>query len=278
MDVLNTVTSITRQLNELTALDENELGVLLDGHKKEYYNLLMATASLINKTCGNLNKVYEKTTELSLSIESSSSPHNNTNDIIDLTGETVASTNTVYVSHVKYSYGPDLIIHNPINETTTEAEVKTSVVKKKNSFKSNWMFKISVDRDKPIFPQIYGKYTGVVILNAVSGIDILKTYTLSGLFASLLFTRYMQDDSYNGTKDITINLGATYCTIHNVYHRIEVYLNYDKLLQERVKFAKSSLIQEQSDDNDAKTIDYMSFIKEDEWKDMFKKHRCSKKL
>ena len=118
MDNKDLIHNTIDNLIELNKLNENELELALYENKSDYYNLLMTMASIINKTCGNLNKIYEKTTELSTEI----SP-------------------LCVINHVKNHYGADLKMYHKISEITTEIEVKSSVVqasiKLKAFFKNN---------------------------------------------------------------------------------------------------------------------------------------------
>ncbi len=137
--------SLVKNLELLNLSTESELTNASYKDKKEYYQLLMAMGSLITKTCGNLNKIYEKTTELSL--------------LLQYEEESESSS----VEHVKHSYGSDLVITNK-DGAKIDVEVKMSTVSEDLGYKSNWMFTIPVqtsnldDIEKLVFASIVKKY------------------------------------------------------------------------------------------------------------------------
>lgn len=189
--------TLVERLAELNLLDEEELNILMESDRTGSYELLMGMAAFITKSCGNMNKIYEKTTQLTLPVD------------------------TV---HVKHEYGTDLWVGD------VATEVKTSVVTRGKMFKSNWMFTITlVNNQIPIFEQINTKYTGNIILNAIHGSEVLKNYTLSGLFFALYATKCCKKTH----GPLIINLGSSYCEKHKTYHRIDKYIRYDLLLQVR---------------------------------------------
>lgn len=98
--------TLVERLAELNLLDEEELNILMESDRTGSYELLMGMAAFITKSCGNMNKIYEKTTQLTLPVD------------------------TV---HVKHEYGTDLWVGD------VATEVKTSVVTRGKMFKSNWM-------------------------------------------------------------------------------------------------------------------------------------------
>ena len=56
-------------IERLAEMNEDELALLVDADRDTYRRLLMATGAFITNACGNLNKLYEKTTQLTLLLE-----------------------------------------------------------------------------------------------------------------------------------------------------------------------------------------------------------------
>lgn len=218
-------------IEQLGEMDEDALSSLIDSDKQTYLRLLMAVGALVTKCSGNLNKLYEKTTELSLSI---------------------ADTKRE-VQHVRHSYGPDLRVKDEETGLFVDEEIKSSVVKKgkKGDYKSNWIFSVSGDAT---LESLSKKYSGTVRLLAINGIKVFKEYLLSGRFVSLYIakciSRRKEEEKTKKDGSFVINLGGAYCEKCDTYHRITKYIQYDTLLNER--------------DNDA------SFTSE-EWNDLLKR-------
>ena len=198
-------------LEQLSEKDEETLDTLIENDRETYYRLLMAMGALSTKICGNPNKLYEKTTQLSLLINKEATE----------------------VEHVKHSYGTDLRIKKPDTNLFVDEEIKSSVVKKKNQYKSNWVFSIASDST---LESLSLKYSGTVRFISVYGTQVFKTYVLSSSFVNLYFIKYLEryrEGKPNGTKPVVINLGGTYSLKGDDYPRLSKYVRYDALLKER---------------------------------------------
>lgn len=200
---------VITMIEELGAMDEAALEKLIDSDKETYLRLFMSMGALISKSCGNLNKLYEKTTQLDLSIKRGGDD----NDA---------------VVHVKHSYGADIRIKDKETGLYVDEELKTSVVLKKNDYKANWNFCIP---SGATYETLRTKYSGTVRLTAIWGNTIFKSYLLSGRFVSLYMARCALKSRQQNT-DIKINIGGSYCETHDTYHRIAKYLKYDALLKD----------------------------------------------
>src|ERR1017187_6903088 len=97
------------KIRKLNKLSSHELELLIGGDMQHAHDLLMAMGHFIDKTCGNLNKIYEKTTELSISMQSKE-----IKGIGDDISVTSPPTQKEVIQHIKHSYGPDLIINNSL--------------------------------------------------------------------------------------------------------------------------------------------------------------------
>lgn len=198
-------------IEHLGEMDEEALSSLIDGDKETYLRLLMAVGAFVTKCSGNLNKLYEKTTELSLSI---------------------ADTKRE-VQHVRHSYGPDLRIKDEETGLFVDEEIKSSVVKKgkKGDYKSNWVFSVAEDAT---LESLSKKYSGTVRLIAINGTKVFKEYLLSGRFVSLYIAECIsRRKEEKKERSFVINLGGAYCEKCDTYHRITKYIQYDTLLNER---------------------------------------------
>ncbi len=197
---------VIETIDRLASMDEEALNTLIDNDKETYLRLLMSMGALINKSCGNLNKLYEKTTQLNLSIAKQ--------DVV----------------HVKHSYGPDLRVKDEKSGLFVDEELKSSVVKKTSRYKTNWVFSISRDTT---YDALRLKYSGTVRLIAVWHTDMFKSYVLSGQFVALYIAKTLMSHHKQHTN-VVINLGCCHCEKHDMYHRITKYMKYDALLSERV--------------------------------------------
>ena len=199
--------SIINNFAHINQLTDEELERLINHNDAQSQALLMATGYFISRTCGQLNKLYEKTTQLAIRQRDS----------------------TISVEHVKHSYGADLVIDGK------DGEVKTSMVTIRGRYKSNWMFCLdfkSVDtRDEDAVARyMRDKYKGSIILNAVFKEEIISSFTLSGEFFALYVARCAT--IRRGGK-ATINLGCGFCEKHKTYHRIAKYVQFDKQLAKK---------------------------------------------
>lgn len=192
-------------------MEEKELETLIQDDRQHFYELLMAMGNFIDKSCGQLNKLYEKTTVLSMQMQA------------------------VTTEHVKHNYGPDLLITTAQNETV-DGEAKSSVTKRTDRYKTDWMFTVSLDytrrEETPdwIYTQLSAKYAGVVIVQAVHDGVVINEYRLSGAFVARLFSRQIVDKGAPMKRKYVFNLGTTRCPHHNSYHRLDKYVRYDTLM------------------------------------------------
>jgi hypothetical protein len=242
---LSTLLDLMRDLNSHTKEEGGDTTFLRD-HKREYYNLLMEMGLFLNRVCGSLQKLGEKTVELKLLMK------------YEEEGD-----KTKLVEHVKSSYGPDIVITNTEHKKRTHIEVKTSSVEESKGYRANWNFEVNLrkfdldntdDITNRLFQHIYNsQYNGLIIVTAVNDANVFYECTISGLFMSLLLAKMtVKGKSYsrNGKK---INLGSLYCICHSKYHRVHKYSEYDTKLQERMK------------DNKAPNEDIFN---DKEWKDL----------
>ena len=240
-------------IQKLSKLTDTELESVLKSDKQHAYDLFMAMGHFIDKTCGNLNKLYEKTTELSISMP----PPITKDRKLDVEYDHIYN-NQVY--HVKSSYGPDLVIHNNLNNLNTSIEVKTSVVKADKGYKSNWMFthafSVELGNENAILKNLVEKYSGIVILSSICDGKEINRFTLSGLLVSAIIAKkYIEkyplkrkvlcsstpivgigsdDPVYSSkTRSFTVNFGSLRCENHKTYHRIEKIQEYDSILKSR---------------------------------------------
>lgn len=197
-------------LEQLSEKDEETLDILIENDRETYYRLLMAMSALSTKICGNPNKLYEKTTQLSLLINKEATE----------------------VEHIKHSYGTDLRIFDPDTNLFVDEEIKSSVVKKKNQYKSNWVFSIASDST---IESLSLKYSGTVRFVAIHGTHVFKTYVLGGLFVNLYFIKCLERHQRepNDTRPIVVNLGGAYSSKVDDYPRLSKYVRYDVILKER---------------------------------------------
>lgn len=200
--------NVIETLEQLSEKDEETLDALIEKDRETYCRLLMTMGALCTKICGNPNKLYEKTTQLSLLINNEASE----------------------VEHVKHSYGTDLRIRDKDTNLFVDEEIKSSVVKKKNQYKSNWVFSIASDST---LESLSLKYSGTVRFVAIHGTQVFKTYVLSSSFVNLYFIKCLERYHKGGTKTIIINLGGAYSSKEDDYPRLAKYIRYDKILKER---------------------------------------------
>lgn len=225
----NKLITLVELIRELNSSDNN-----VYTYKEEYYNLLMEMGTFISKTCGNLNKIYEKTVQLDLLIKYEKDANENK------------------VEHVKDSYGADLIIVDKGGLNKQNVEVKVSSVEKKKGFRANWNFTVNLrkfnlddtdDIENRLFRHIYKRqYSGIVYVAAVNDGKTLYSCTLSGLFVSLLLTKMTIKGKTYSISEKKINLGSLYCCCHQTYHRMVKFSEYDVELTKRmIKMDKSEL-------------------------------------
>ena len=193
-------------IERLAEMDEDELALLVDADRETYRRLLMATGAFITNACGNLNKLYEKTAQLTLMLE-------------DVGREVI---------HVKHEYGADLKISDAsTGGVFIDGEHKSSVVrkKKKEEYKTSWMFTIVVTEDT--LADLCLKYSGMVRFEAVLKTSVFKHYTLSGPFVANYISRVIA--SKKAGDKVAVNMGGSYCASHDTYHRMEKFVKYDSL-------------------------------------------------
>lgn len=190
------------ELEQMSELEEEELTLLTEGDKAKTLRLLMAISAIVSKTCGSHSKLHEKTTQLELALEGKESVH------------------------VKHEYGTDLRIKDDESDAMIDVEVKTSVVKKAASHRSNWIFTVSANAT---LETLRLKYSGKVHFIAIMGNKTLARYVLSGRFVASYLMRCLERRRVASVKPHTVNMGSAYCTIHKVYHRMENFLYYDEL-------------------------------------------------
>lgn len=200
--------NVIETLEQLSEKDEETLDALIEKDRETYYRLLMAMGALCTKICGNPNKLYEKTTQLSLLINKEATD----------------------VEHVKHSYGADLRIKDKDTNLFVDEEIKSSVVKKKDHYKSNWVFSIASDST---LESLSLKYNGTVRFVAIHGTQVFKTYVLSSSFVNLYFIKCLERYQKGRSKPIIINLGCIYSSKEEDYPRLSKYVRYDKILKER---------------------------------------------
>ena len=203
-----------KTLSTLTSLESGTQRTEIEANAELFTELLRQIALLLSQSCGNINKVHEKITQL---------------ELITASGENVS------VEHRCGTYGADINIHEA-GKVSLNVECKNSVTTKKKHYKTNWMFTLSTDM--PLddllsmterLKQKFGE--GYTQLTAESKDDgrRLNDYKLSNAFVANLLARLAFK---NGTRKI--NLGRTRCNICEKYHYIENLL----LLDERMKSGK----------------------------------------
>lgn len=200
--------NVIETLEQLSEKDEETLDALIEKDRETYCRLLMAMSALSTKICGNPNKLYEKTTQLSLLINKEATE----------------------VEHVKHSYGTDLRIRHPDTNLFVDEEIKSSVVKKKDHYKSNWVFSIA---SNSTLESLSLKYSGTVRFVAIHGTQVFKTYVLSSSFVNLYFIKCLERYQKGESKPVIINVGGTYSSKEDDYPRLSKYVRYDKILKER---------------------------------------------
>jgi hypothetical protein len=269
----NLIQSMIENFKALNETDPMALNSLIYGHKEEYIALYMNMASFITNTCGQLDKINEKRTQLSLLVK------------YEKDGD-----KTTKVEHVSDTYGADLVIVKGNDNERVNVELKTSTVKKKTNLKTNWMFSLSFANvyklnnaaaaaatsndvvTKTLLSNLRAIYSGIIIVQSVYGDIEMYTSTLSGLFISLLFTK-MITSKYSKEAIIMaskrkeyweINLGTVYCSKHKTYHRMDKMVQYDKKLKERVSLSEWS------------TFDDIDVFDESEWTHITGKTYCRK--
>lgn len=241
---------VTDLLATLATANERERETWVSEHREAYLRLLMGVGHFLSETCGNMNKLHEKTTQLTLQI-------NNTDP-------------RVTVLHIKDHYGPDLqvvvaddddvdiaaaehtaAVARPQPRRVSDIEDKTSTTTLAKKRKANWNFVVhptlaAVQSAAALVAYIRTQFAGRIMFNAILGAQTTHSYDVSGLFCALYFAHVMWSE-WNGTVPLNerrkkpFNLGSSYCARHNTYHRMEKYRRFDALLQSRVVSADDPL-------------------------------------
>jgi hypothetical protein len=210
---------VTGYLEELNALSQQQLDDEMQQKPQEYVGLLNAVAVFLTRSCGQLNKVYEKVTQLELQQQQDESEES-----------------TVY-EHVRDGYGADLVLCNAATgEVEEKLEIKTSMTKQCKGRVTNWVFRLSEklelsdENGQALFDSLYNKGTRVLLQakSSDSQPTALNSYELSGQFVALLVTRLALRN-----KKRTVNLGRSRCDKCEHYHYVQHLQKYDQLLQER---------------------------------------------
>jgi hypothetical protein len=159
----------------------------IDNDKKNFLELFMLMSHFIDISCGNMNKIHEKTTELEIKLDP------NIGSIIDEDEDIKLMTGT---------HGTDIMVYKKDDGIHTKSiEVKTSMVKKKKNFISSWIFSVPCGviwskeemdagfKDSPfdiVYDSVYHKMkNGIVIFKTVYQGVTDKSYSLSGEFVTL---------------------------------------------------------------------------------------------
>jgi|WetSurMetagenome_2_1015567.scaffolds.fasta_scaffold05215_9 hypothetical protein len=221
------VGDIIAALEKLNFLSDEELSNQIAEAPKQYGHLFLTMAQFLSKSCGNINKIYE----MALSLEFC--------EAYDKEKYTI--------THVKNEYGADIVIMDKKTGIRIEVEVKSSAVKKKNNYHTNWNFTLNSDLceqyykednlekkhelEKALIDSLHNKMkNGFVVLQAMHGNQKLAEYKLTGVFMSFFcVTKILLSE-----KSHNLNLGCDRCKDCGEYHRITILQKYEKLLSERI--------------------------------------------
>lgn len=211
-------------LELLASQDEKELTRLMNNDGPKYARLLIAMSATIDKSCGNLNKVFEQITALELKAEE-------------------YSASKYDIVHVKHEYGADLQIIDKESSEIKGFEIKNSVVKASLLYKSNWLFKLNdqllarykaerrVEDLQALIGSVYEKQkNGVTCFVARTGTQKLNCYKLSGAFVAI----YVIKKLISATSS-SLNFGSERCPHCKHYHRVQQLIVYSEMLENFIK-------------------------------------------
>jgi hypothetical protein len=244
-------TDVADFLRLLSLLGEDGLEKVLEEDRPASIALLQAMGQFIIVSSGNLNKLYEKITALELREKYKTQ-----------------EDGAVVVTHVKHSYGPDIVLTKENGEAIADFEVKTSFVDCAKVYHSNWPFTIDpylcsqykeAARDKvknasllleieqKMILSLYKKMkNGVTLFVARSIEGKLNEYEVDGLFIALFCIKKVLT-SIGGT----VNFGCDRCTSCHHYHKM---LHLQQCAQRVVQ------------DQTLRASPQLSCLSEEEWK------------
>ncbi len=236
------VESVSKFISDLAELDEEALCDKMQESGIEYARLLVAMGAFVDRSCGNLNKLYEMVASLELY------------ELFDATKYTIR--------HVKHEYGADIVVIDKISKEARNIEIKTSVVKRKSQYKSNWLFsvnkslvnKYNTERSHTnlvaIINAFYEKQeNGVTCFIARHELQKIAQYSISGPFIALYCTKKVIESACS-----TVNFGSQRCKHCKEYHRIATLSEYAKQLDDRITASETKKFEYR--------LDYFS---DDEW-------------
>jgi hypothetical protein len=204
--------------------------------------LLIEMGRFLTKYCGNMNKMYESVfvlNELEKQKKSSDGP------------------SSIKISHVKHTYGPDIIIANNENGIDQGYEIKTSQANKEKNYRVNWMINVDNTGDfKKAYHSVYNHMkNGCIVLIAMYDGLVLNQYVINGHFISLYLAKSSLKSKVKVERHV-MNLGSERCSICEKYHRMEHIEKYAKSFIDKM-------------DKNPFDIDY-EYFSEQEWKDILK--------
>lgn len=241
MESNNELTDAITALRELNKKPDAEIREMMLHHGPQFKALLNLMGSLINTSCGNINKIYEKSAALAIQERD--------------------KEDNVVVTHVKNSYGPDIRIKKRIGNDEKEEEeescidVKTSVVYAKDGHTSDWCISLNTteravlkaytrslhepgatkELQKKFFRLLAEELTkkvanGYMLFVACCGEEMINEYELDGRFIVLYTIQKLVTSACT-----SINLGSKRCSICFEYHRMRNLIQWAGKLEIRLK-------------------------------------------
>lgn len=196
----------------LSKMNRKKLKEEIYQNSEQYEQLFSLMGAVIDRACGNLNKLHEFISTLK---------------IIKI----YYPTKRYDIQHNAISNGSDILVKDRRNNEEYGVEVKGSLTKKTTCYTTNWKFTFN-DLDakkKEMIEEMYKKQNGGVLLLAFNGADCINHYLISGAFLALYCTKKA---SVYGKP--SINIGSKMCKKCKKYHRILKLQEYDKLLKQRI--------------------------------------------
>lgn len=181
-------------------------------NSEQYEQLFSLMGALIDRACGNLNKLHEFISTLKII-------------------KTYYPPKRYEIQHKTVSNGTDILVKDCQTNDEYGVEVKGSLTKKTTCYTTNWKFtfnELHVKKSEMI-KEMYRKQNGGVLLLAFNGAKCIKHYLIGGAFLALYCTKKA---SVYGKS--SINIGSKMCKKCKEYHRILKLQKYDNLLKKRI--------------------------------------------
>lgn len=226
------IREVTAFINGLTELQEDKLDALIRNDRDAYARFLESLGGFVSVTCGNLNKLYEKALALDLQTK---------------------YADEAEVTHIANKKGSDIEIKHASRDEVESIEVKCSVVKAKNKYRTNWNFKAKpalmvkymaekdpikhIELESQAILELYRKMkAGRVIMVARTATQPLHQYEIDGLFMAIVVIKIARESTEWGA-----NFGCDRCKHCFEYHRIRHLQNACKAFMPAVLLLNPNL-------------------------------------